>query len=92
MKATRLLTKTLKTKGKMYSMKLNIPQQCFLIEKNNEESLLWNGRMCHQSAHTLQDMIRGNHSSGLPHVSKYDHKCSFCVTRKQARAPFPISI
>ena len=44
-----------------------------------------------QSAHTLQEMIRGNHGNGLPHYLRYDHKCSFCVTGKQERAPFPSS-
>ena len=44
-----------------------------------------------QSARTLQEMIRGNHSNGSPHYLRYDHKCSFCVMGKQERAPFPSS-
>ena len=47
--------------------------------------------MCHQCAHTLHDMMRGNHATGLPHSSKFEYKCSCCVAGKHVRAPFPKS-
>ena len=37
-------------------------------------------------------MGRGNHAIGLPHSSKFECKCSCCVARKHARAPFPTSV
>ena len=85
----RLLTKTPKTRGNMYLLKLNIVEHCLLVEKNDEEAWLWHRRMCHQSAHTLHGMVKGNHAIGLPSSSKFEHKCSRCVSGKHARAPFP---
>ena len=52
---------------------------------------MWHRRMCHQSAHTLHDMVRGNHAIGIPHSSNFEHKCSCCMARKHVRAPCPIS-
>ena len=57
----RLLTKTPKTRGNMYLLKLNIVKNCLLVKKNDEEAWLWHRRMCHQSAHTVQGMVKGNH-------------------------------
>ena len=37
----RLLTKTPKTRGNMYLLKLNIVEHCLLVEKNDEEAWLW---------------------------------------------------
>ena len=34
----RLLTKTPKTRGNMYLLKLNIVEHCLLVEKNDEEA------------------------------------------------------
>ena len=75
----------------MYLLKLNIIEYCLLVEKNDKEAGLWNKRMCHQSAHTLHDVVRGNHAIELPHSSKFEHKCSCCMTRKHAKDPFPTS-
>ena len=73
----------------MYLLKLNIVEHCLLVEKNDEEAWLWHRRMCHQSAHTLHGMVKGNHAIGLPSSSNFEHKCSCCVAGKHARAPFP---
>ena len=48
--------------------------------------------MCHQSAYTLQDVVRGNHEFELPHSLKFAHKCSFCVAGEPPRALFLTSI
>ena len=85
----RLLTKTPQTRGNMYLLKLNIVKHCLLVEKNDEKAWLWHRRMCHQSAHTLHGIMKGNHPIGLPSSSKFEHKCSCCMVRKHARAPFP---
>ena len=87
----RLLTKTLKTRGNMYLLKLNIVEHCLFVEKNDEEAWLWHRKMCHQIAHTLHGMVKGNHAIGLPSSSKFEHKCSCCMAGKHARAPFPKS-
>ena len=29
--------------------------------------------------HLLQDMIKGDHVEGFPHLAKYAHMCSYCV-------------
>ena len=73
----------------MYLLKLNIVEHCLLVEKNDEKAWLWQRRMCHQSAHTLLGMMKGNHPIGLPSSSKFEHKCSCCVAGKHVRAPFP---
>ena len=73
----------------MLLLKLNIIKNCLLVEKNDEEASLWHRRMCHQSAHTLHGMVKGNHAIRLPSFSKFEHKCSCCVAGKHARAPFP---
>ena len=69
----------------------NITKKCLLAEKNDEEAWLWHRRICRQSAHTLQDMIRGNHVDGFLDYLKYDHTKSFCVLGKLARPPFSSS-
>ena len=63
----RLLTKTKKTSGNMYKLKININENCNLIEGETSEAWLWHKRFCHLSFHTLKDMIRGNLVKGLPH-------------------------
>ena len=84
----RFLTKTPKTRGNMCLLKLNIIEHCLLVEKNDEKAWLWYRRVCHQSAHTLHGMVKGNHAIGLPSSSKLEHKCSCCVAGKHARAHF----
>ena len=56
----RLLTKTKKTSGSMYKLKININEKCNLTKEEASEAWLWHKRFCHQSFQTLQDMIRGN--------------------------------
>ena len=73
----------------MYLLKLNIVKHCLLVKKNDEEAWLWHRRMCHQSAHTVHGMVKGNHAIWIPSSSKFEHKCSFCLAGKHARAPFP---
>ena len=85
----RLLTKIPKTRGNMYLLKLNIVKHCLLVEKNDEAAWLWYRRMCHQSAHTLHGMMKGNHAIGLPSPSKFEHKCNCSMAAKHARALFP---
>ena len=84
----RLLTKTIKTKGNMYLLKLNIVEHCLLVE-NNDEVWLCHRTMCHESSHTLQDMMSGNHAIKVPYSSKFKHKCICCVAGKHARLHFP---
>ena len=56
----RLLTKTKKTSGSMYKLKININEKCNLTKEEASEAWLWHRRFCHQSFQTLQDMIIGN--------------------------------
>ena len=86
-----LLMKIPKMRENMYLLKLNVIEHCLLIIESKKQAWLWYRRMCHQSAHTLHNMVRGNYAIGLPHFSKFEHKCNFCMTRKHARAPFPKS-
>ena len=62
----RLLTKTKKTLGYMYKLKININERCNLTEEEISEGWLWNKRFSHHSFYSLQDMIRGNLVKGLP--------------------------
>ena len=65
-KSGRLLTKTKKTSQNMYKMKIDINQSCNLIEEEVSGAWLWHKIFCHQSFHTLEDMIRGDLVKGLP--------------------------
>ena len=40
----RLLTKTKKTKGNMYQLKIDIDERCNLIKKDNSKAWLWHNR------------------------------------------------
>ena len=62
------LTKTKKTLQNMYKTKININESCNLIEEEMSEAWLGHKRFCHQSFHTLQDMIRGDLVKGLPQL------------------------
>ena len=73
----------------MYLSKLNIIEHYFIVEKNDEETWLWHQNMCHQSAHTLHGIMKGNHAIRLCSSSNFEHKCSYCVARKHVRDPFP---
>ena len=73
----------------MYLVKLKIVEHCLLVEKTDAKAWLWRRRMCHQSAHTLHDMVRGNHAIRLPHSSKFVHKCSCCLPRNMREPHFP---
>ena len=65
-RAGRLLTKTKKTSGNMYKMKIDINERCNLIKEEASEAWLWHKRFYHQSFYTLQEMIRGDLVKGLP--------------------------
>ena len=69
-------------------MKLKIVEHCLLVENNDEEAWLWHRRMCHESVHTLHDMVKGNHAIRLPSSSKFEHKCSCWVAGKYVRVLF----
>ena len=88
-KSGRLLTKTRKTSGNMYKMKININERCNLIEEEASEAWLWHRRFCHQSFHTLQDMMRGDLVKGLPQFRNPNEVCAHCISSKHSRATFP---
>ena len=88
----RLLTKTPKMTGNMYLLKLNVIEHCLLIKESNEKAWVWHRRMCHQISHTLHDIVSGNYAIGLPHSSKFEHKCNCSMFGKHTRATFPKSI
>ena len=87
----RLLTKTKKTSGSMYKMKININERCNLIEEEASEVWLWHKIFSHQSFQTLQDMIRGNLVKGLPQFRNLDEICDHCIAGKHSRTPFSTS-
>ena len=84
-KSGRLLTKTKKTSGNMYKLKININESCNLIEEEASEVWLWHKRFCHQSFHTLQDMIRGDLVKGLPQFRNPNEVCAHCISGKHSR-------
>ena len=63
----RFLTKTMKTKGDINQLKINISEKCNLTEDNKEPSLR-HKRFCDRSFYTLQDIIRWNLVRGLPQI------------------------
>ena len=87
----RLLTKTKKTSGNMYKMKIDINEECSVIKEEESEAWLWHKRFCHQSFYTLQDMIRGDLVKGLPHFRSPNEVCTHCISSKHSRAPFSSS-
>ena len=84
----RLLTKTKKTSGNMYKMKIDIREKCNLIKEEEGEAWLWHKRFCHQSFYTLQEMIRGNLVKGLPQFRNPNEVCAHCISGKHSRASF----
>ena len=84
----RLLTKTKKTSGNMYKMKIDIREKCNLIKEEEGEAWLWHKRFCHQSFYTLQEMIRGNLVKGLPQFRNPNEVCAHCISGKHSRSPF----
>ena len=84
----RLLTKTKKTSGNMYKMKIDINEGCNLIKEEESEAWLWHKRFCHQSFYTPQEMIRGNLVKGLPQFQNPNEVCAHCISGKHSRAFF----
>ena len=89
-KKGKLLTKTKKTRGNMYQIKLAISESCNLSREY--EAWLWHGRFCHQSFHTLDNMIKGELVRGLPVFEKLKELCSTCISWKHTKCPFKASI
>ena len=89
-KKGKLLTKTKKTRGNMYQIKLAISESCNLSRE--DESWLWHGRFCHQSFHTLDIMIKGELVRGLPVFEKPKELCSTCISGKHSKGSFKASI
>ena len=90
-RAGRLLTKTKKTSGNMYKMKIDINERCNLIKEEESEAWLWHKRFCHQSFYTLHDMIRGDLVKGLPQFQSLNEVCTHCISSTHSRAPFSSS-
>ena len=90
-KSDTLLTKTKKTSGNMYKMKININERCNLIEEEGNKSWLWHRRFCHQSFYTLQDIIRGDLVKGLPQFRNPNEVCAHCISGQHSRTSFPSS-
>ena len=87
-KSGKLLTKTKKTSGNMYKMKINISENCNLVEEEASVAWLWHKRLCHQSFYTLQEMIRGDLVKGLPQFRNPNEVCAHYISGKQSRASF----
>ena len=64
----KLLTKTKKTRGNMYQMRLTISEECNMSRE--DEAWLCHGRLCNQSFHSLNNMIKGELVRGLPIFEK----------------------
>ena len=77
-KTGKLLTKTKKTRGNMYQIKLSISESCNLSRE--DEAWLWHGRFCHQSFHTLDSMIKGEFVRSLPVFKKPKELFSTCIS------------
>ena len=82
-KKGKLLTKTKKTRGNMYQIKLAISESCNLSRE--DEAWLWHERLCHQSFYTLDSMIKGKLVRGLPMLDKPKDLCSTCISGKHAK-------
>ena len=89
-KKEKLLTKTKKTRGNMYQIKLAISESCNLSRE--DEAWLWHGRFCHQSFHTLDSMIKEELVRGLPVFEKPKELCSTCISGKHTKCSFKASI
>ena len=89
-KKGKLLTKTKKTRGNMYQIKLAISESCNLSRE--DEAWLWHGRFCHQSFHTLDSMIKGELVRGLPVFEKPKELCSTCISGKHTKCSFKASV
>ena len=89
-KKGRILTKTKKTRGNMYQIKLVISESCNLSRE--DEAWLWHERLCHQSFFTLDSMIKGKLVRGLPVFDKPKDLCSTCISGKHAKSSFKSSV
>ena len=86
----KFLTKTKKTQGNMYQIRLSISEEFNL--KRVDEAWLCHGRFCHQSFHTLDNMIKGKLVRGLPGFEKPKEMCSTCISGKHTKYPFKASV
>ena len=89
-KIGKLLTKTKKTRGNMYQIKLANSESCNLSRE--DEAWLWHERLCHQSFYTLDSMIKGKLVRGLPVFDKPKDLCSTCISGKHAKSSFKSSV
>ena len=85
-KKGKLLTKTKKTQGNMYQIRLTISEECNLSRE--DEAWLWHGRFYHQSLHTLNSMIKGELVRCLLIFEKPKEVCSTCISGKHTRCSF----
>ena len=85
-KKGKLLTKTKKTQGDMYHMRLIISERCHM--SSEDKAWLWHGRFCHQSSHTLESMIKEGMVRGLPSNERPKELCSTCLSGKHTRYLF----
>ena len=46
-KFERPLTKTKKTRGNMYQMRVNVREKCNFIKEESKEGWLWHNWLCH---------------------------------------------
>ena len=86
----KFLTKTKKTRGNMYQVKLTISEEC--NNSREDEAWMWHGRFYHQSFHTLNSMIKGELVRGLPGFEKPKEVCSTCISGKHTRSSFQPSV
>ena len=82
----KLLTKTKKTRGNMYQIRISLSEECNMSRE--DEAWLWHGRFCHQSFHTLDSVIKGELVRGLPGFEKPKEVCSACITGKHTRSSY----
>ena len=85
----QLLAEVLRSRGRLYLLKLSIVDQCLIATGDTTEDWLWHSRFGHLSFHTLKEMSNKRLVEGLPPINTPSKLCRNCISGKHHRTPFP---
>ena len=86
---SQLFAEVLRSRGRLYLLKLSIIDQCLIATGDITEDWLWQSCFGHLSFHTLKEMSNKKSVEGLPPINMPNKLCRSCVVGKHHRTSFP---
>ncbi|PWA92889.1 zinc finger, CCHC-type [Artemisia annua] len=88
-KSRNLLMKVVRSRNRLYSIRLQIDTPICLLANVDNQAWLWHARLGHLNFDDINKMTRKGLVDGIPRINHAGQICDACLLGKHSRTPFP---